>query len=274
MPATCASDRKSHTRCCWRLADQRADVEVHRRRADAQRLEGLAEALEQRLVDALLDQHARAGRAGLAGVLHDGVDQHRHGGVEVGVGEDDLRALAAELQRDRAVPLGRDLLDQRADLRAAGEADVVDARVARQRVADLVAVAGDDVERAGRKAGLGRQLRHADQRQAGVFGRLDHADVARRQRAADAAPEDLHRVVPRDDVAGDAVRLAPGEDAVAVLVGNGFAVQLVAGAGIELEVAHQRQRIGAGLLDRLAAVALLEQRPARRRARRSSATAA
>ncbi len=28
-----------------RLADQRADVEVHRRRADAKRLEGVAEAL-------------------------------------------------------------------------------------------------------------------------------------------------------------------------------------------------------------------------------------
>ena len=75
-----------------------------------------------------------------------------HRRVEIGVGKDDLRALAAQLQRDRAMPLGRHLLDQGADLRAAGEADVVDARVPRQRVADFVAVAGDDVDRAGRKA--------------------------------------------------------------------------------------------------------------------------
>ena len=110
-------------------ADQRADVQVHRRRADAQVLEGLAQPLQQRLVDGLLDQQARAGRAGLAGVLHDGVDDHRQGGVEVGVGKDDLRALAAQLQRDRAVALGGHLLDQGAHVGTAGEADVVDAFV-------------------------------------------------------------------------------------------------------------------------------------------------
>jgi hypothetical protein len=36
-------------------------------------------------------------------------------------------------------------------------------------------------------------------------------------------------------------------------------VQLVAGAGVELEVARQRQRVGAGLLGGLAAVALFER---------------
>jgi hypothetical protein len=55
-----------------------------------------------------------------------------------------------------------------------------------------------------------------------------------------------------------AERLAPGQHAVAVQVGNGVAVQLVAGTGIELEVARQRQRIGTGLLGGLAAVALFD----------------
>src|SRR5438105_741225 len=82
----------------------------------------------------------------------------------------------------------RDLLYQWADARAAGEADVVDARVARQRVADFMAVAGDDVDRAGGKARFGGQLRDADQRQASVFRRFDDADVAGRERAADTAP--------------------------------------------------------------------------------------
>ena len=131
--------------------------------------------------------------------------------------------------------------------------------MARQRVAHLVAVAGDDVDGARRKAAFGRQLRHADQRQARVLGRLDHAAVARRQRAAHAAAEDLHGVVPRDHVARHAVRLAPGEHAVAALVGQGLAVQLVAGAGVELEVAHQRGGIGLGLPGGFAAVALLQR---------------
>gem|GEM_PF-6559659 len=61
-------------------------------------------------------------------------------------------------------------------------------------------------------------------------------------------------------MAGHAMGLAPGQHAVAVLVGNGVAVQLVAGPGIELEVARQRQGVGLGLLGGLAAVALLQCR--------------
>ena len=37
-------------------------------------------------------------------------------------------------------------------------------------------------------------------------------------------------------------------------------MELVARAGVELEIAHQRQRVGAGLLGRLATVALLQRR--------------
>ena len=58
-------------------------------------------------------------------------------------------------------------------------------------------------------------------------------------------------------MAGHAVRLAPGHYAVAVEVGNGVAVQFVARAGVKLEIAGQRQRVGLGLFRGLAAVALL-----------------
>ena len=61
----------------------------------------------------------------------------------------------------------------------------------------------------------GGELGDAQQRQARVLGRLDDAGVARRERAADRAPEDLQRIVPRNDVAGDAVRLAPRQHRVA-----------------------------------------------------------
>ncbi len=59
------------------------------------------------------------------------------------------------------------------------------------------------------------ELGDAQQRQARVLGGLHDAGVAGRERAADRAPEDLHRIVPRDDVAGDAVRLAPRQHRVA-----------------------------------------------------------
>ncbi|MDT4860735.1 hypothetical protein FQZ97_953100 [compost metagenome] len=76
------------------LADQRAQVQVHGRWAGAQRREALAQALQQGLVQRALHQQARAGAAGLAAVLHDGIDDEGQGGVDIGVGKHDLRALA------------------------------------------------------------------------------------------------------------------------------------------------------------------------------------
>ena len=58
------------------------------------------QALEERLEHRLLDQQARPGEAHLPGVVVL-VGGGRGGGVEVGVGEDEERRLAAELERDR-----------------------------------------------------------------------------------------------------------------------------------------------------------------------------
>ena len=68
MPATCASLREVPDPLQLALPDQRADVQVEDGGADAQFLERLAQALQHRFVDQLVDQHARAGAAGLAGV--------------------------------------------------------------------------------------------------------------------------------------------------------------------------------------------------------------
>ncbi|MNI75553.1 hypothetical protein D3C73_1317160 [compost metagenome] len=50
------------------------------------------------------------------------------------------------------------------------------------------------------------------------------------------------------------VRLAQGVDGVAVLEGNGLAVQLVGCACIEFEIAGEGDHVVAGLLQRLADV--------------------
>ncbi|KAG0736682.1 hypothetical protein G6F24_018247 [Rhizopus arrhizus] len=78
-----------------------------------------------------------------------------------------------------------------ARLRRTGERDVVDARMRGQRSAGFMAVAGDDVQRAGGQAHFGGDLGQLQQRQARVFGGLDHAGVARGQRRANATAEDL-----------------------------------------------------------------------------------
>ncbi|KAG1241180.1 hypothetical protein G6F68_016944 [Rhizopus microsporus] len=98
-----------------------------------------------------------------------------------------------------------------ARLRRTGERDVVDARMRGQRSAGFMAVAGDDVQRAGGQAHFGGDLGQLQQRQARVFGGLDHAGVARGQRRANATAEDLQGVVPGHDVARHAMRFAYGQ---------------------------------------------------------------
>ena len=56
------------------------------------------EAVDELGVDAAHHHDARPGGADLPGVQRDARDHRRHGGVEVGVGEDDLRRLAAQLE--------------------------------------------------------------------------------------------------------------------------------------------------------------------------------
>ena len=90
--------------------------------------EEVAQALQQGLVDQRVDQHPRAGRAGLPRVLHDGVEHHRHGCVEVRIGKDDLGALAAQLQRHGAVALGCYLLPISTTLKVSCRVAVANAR--------------------------------------------------------------------------------------------------------------------------------------------------
>ncbi len=124
----------------------------------------------------------------------------------------------------------------------------------RKRGARFLAQAWHDIERAGGKARLPRQIGERERGEAGFLRRLQDAGVAHRQRRADGAAGDLHRIIPRHDVAGDAVRLAQSVNGVAVEVGDRLAHDLVGGAAVELHVTRHRQRVGAPLPDRFADV--------------------
>ena len=199
-----------------RGADQRPAIQIRKRGAGPQCSEAIGELFEQRLVERRLDEQPRARAARLPGVLHDRVHDDRQRGVDVGVRENDLRPLAAELQRNRAVSLRARLRHDRPGRGRAGERQVRDAAMRGERRPGLRAEPGHEVQCAGGQAGVGGELRHAQQRKTRVLGRLDHARVARRQRRADRAAEDLQRIVPRNDVTGDAVRLAPRQHRVVV----------------------------------------------------------
>ena len=97
-------------------------------------------------------------------------------------------------------------LDRLADLGRAGERDLVDARVLDERGAGA-AVAGDDVDDAGRQLGLADDVAEEQRGQRRRLGRLQHDGVPGRERRRDLPREHQQREVPRDDLAGDAERL-------------------------------------------------------------------
>ena len=72
----------------------------------------------------------------------------------IGVVEHDVRRFAAELQRHLLEAVAAELVDALAGGVAAGEGDLGDLRMLDQRLADLGAEAGDDVDHARREAGL------------------------------------------------------------------------------------------------------------------------
>lgn len=117
-----------------------------------------------------------------------------------------------------------------------------------------MAIARDEVECPRRKTHRGSEFGHAQQRQACVFGRFDHAGVARCQCATHAAAKNLQGVIPGHDVASHAMGFAHRHHGVAVLVRDGVAQQLVGSTGIKLKIANHGRCIGAGLAEGLAAV--------------------
>ena len=114
-----------------------------------------------------------------------GIDQERQGAVEVGVGENELRRFAAEFERHRRDMAGRRRLHQRADGDRAGEGEMPDAGMGGERRARLFAEARHDIERAGGKARLAREIGERERSEAGFLRGLQDAGVAHRQRRAD-----------------------------------------------------------------------------------------
>src|SRR3989304_3078362 len=95
-----ASDSRPRS---WPLAlvDERAELRIPAvRHADPDLPRLVREARDELVVDRPLDENPRARRANLALREVDAEDRADDGPVEIGVGEDDRRRLAAELERD------------------------------------------------------------------------------------------------------------------------------------------------------------------------------
>ncbi len=230
----------------------RADVGVLVERvADAQGRQPPLQLLDHVLVDRLLDEQPRARAADVALVEVDPVDDPLDRLVERRVVEDHVRRLAAELERQLLAGAGELALDRLADLGRAGEGDLVD--VALDERGAGAAVAGDDVDDAGRQLGLAEDVAEEERRERRRLGRLEHDGVPGRERGRDLPGQHQQREVPRDDLAGDAERLRLAvRERVLELVGPARVVEEVRRGERQVDVAR--------LLDRLAAVQRLEHR--------------
>jgi hypothetical protein len=217
----------------------------------------------KRVVDRFLHQQARTGAADLALVEPDRIDQAFDGGVQVGVVEDDEGRLAAQFQRQLLAAAGGGLADDAADFGRAGEGQLVDARVVDDGFAHA-AVAGDDVDHAGRHAGLLADLGEQQRAQRGELGRLEDDGVTGGQRRGDFPGQHQQREVPRHDLA---------DHADGAVVGEFFRLQL-GPAGVMVEVARGQRQVGiAGFADGLAVVQRFEHGEQARRASAAGAPA-
>jgi hypothetical protein len=232
-------------------ADQRAHVAgLVQRRADADACHAGLQLVGQPGRRAFVHQQPRSGAADLPLVEEDAVDQAFDGGVEVGVGNTMNGDLPPSSSAELLAAAGGELPDLAPDLGAAGEGDLGDAGVIDDRAAGR-AIAVDDVDHAGRQAGLHAQLGEQQRRQRRLLGRLEHHGVAAGQRRRDLPGQHQQRKVPGHDLADH----AQGP------VVRPLALEQLRPAGMVIEVPHRERDVDvARLADRLAVVQGLQHR--------------
>ena len=202
--------------------------------ADGDGLGDLRDPADHLIVDRLVHEHPGRQRASLAAEHRDGQERAvRAGGVEVGVVEDDVGRLAAELKAGGLHRVGAAVQDLPGGVRAAGERHLLHQRVTDERRAGL-GRARQDVHHAGREARLLDQVGEQLAGERGQLRRLDHDRVTRRQRRGDLHRQRDKRAVPGDDDADHAVGLGEGVADLAVLGVEGVqvAVDLVGPARV------------------------------------------
>ena len=186
-----------------------------------------------RLIDGIVHIKPFERGAGLAHVEERAPEQPLGNRLGIGIGQNDPRIIAAQLQRHafhRRRGRGGDFRARRG---RSGEDDFADIGMLRHQRAQIVLglVAGDDIEHACGQHFVD-QLDIAQGRERGIGRGLAHDRIARAQRRKDMPSGDHHRPVPRRDRGDNAQRLAMLLDAAFLVIGQN----------------HHRRREGAGVM--------------------------
>ena len=188
--------------------DERPDVRLGVERvSDAQATGRLGEPGHDLVVHRGLDQEARAGLAALAGRVVDRPDRGGDRLVEVRVGEDDARALAAQLQRDPLDRVGAQAHDLAAGRRRAGERDLLNSGMRDEVAPDGRPIRRQDVDDAGREPDLDGELGEPERRERRSRIGLEDGGAAGRERGRQLPRRHHQRVVPRHDLGAHTDRL-------------------------------------------------------------------
>ncbi len=209
--------------------------------------------------DRLVEYQTRAGDAGLALVVEDRECGTVDGSLDVGIGEDDVGPLAAELELDALQVAGGSLNDRPPDGGRASKGDLANVWVAGQVLAGGPPRPRNDVDDAGRDAGLTHELTDPERAQRRQLGRFHDDGVACCQGRAHLPAAEHQWEVPRDDRPDDTERLADHVVEEARFHRDHVALQLVR---YPAEIAKRRGRPDdvevAAVADRMAGVEALE----------------
>ena len=199
VPSVAPSRMYSETRCCWaRLTTGPIVVAGVEARAQAEPPATVAEPVEHLAVDVGVHVDPGAGGADLALVGEHARRRCRRWRRQVGVGEDDVRRLAAELDADPLDGVRRTAQDQPAHGRRPGERHLVDARRAPTSAAPARAPPVTTWKTPSGQAGLGQQVRAAEASVSGVCSAgLSSTRAAGGERGCDLLHGQQQRVVPR-----------------------------------------------------------------------------
>ena len=175
-------------------------------RSDLERAANFGDPLDKSAIDRTFNKQARARVADLSGVHEAGHRRALSGLVEIGVGEDNVRRLAAKFHRDPLHVDRRSLNDLASSDGRAGERNLVDIPVRSQRGPGGRPWPRHDINYALGHPGFVQDFRHHQRRKRRFLGRFEHQCAACRQHRADAPKLGNQRPVPRNDPANHAQR--------------------------------------------------------------------
>src|SRR5690349_20882645 len=217
-------------------------------------LRSLGELLHHLVMHTALYQEARAGSADFTFAVENAALGPAHRGGEISVRKDDVRTLAAELERqpfDRPRGLA---LDPLADLGGPREGDLVHQRMTHERRARGRPGARDDVQGPGRQAGFDRDLPEHQGGEGSFVRRLEHHGAPGREGRGDFPGGQVQREVPRHDRPDHADRLAHRVGKEGAAHGQRITGELIGPAGVIAERLDRHPDVDLRLEQRLAVV--------------------